>query len=604
MRIRTRIQFIIVLSVVMVATVGLLLFLSIHAINEASRKAKIADEVEKGVIELKILTSEYLLHPGDRSLIQWRSRYDFVIRRLKGGYFRSPDEKTPVNEILKNLERIKTIFTKITIDMRKKQQPGKQESAISRALQDRLEAELLVKAQAAVSLVFPLQQKIQAELLTTQKRDTFLTILLLFALTTVIVAILLWINKSIVIPIAKLEEDIQIIGSGNLDYKVGTTSKDEIGHLSRTFDKMTRNLKETTASIVELNKEIDERKQAEEALIKSETFLNKTEQIAKVGGWEIDEKTKKVFWTIGLYNITEVPADYDPSSLEKEAIVFFSAEDQLILEKIIQRAFEHNEPYDRVFQITTVKGNKKWAQAICEPIVVDGKVVKLSGTFQDITEQKQNEKQIRASLKEKEILLQEIHHRVKNNMQIIASLLKLQVSNVGDERVTDALIEFRGRVQAMAFVHETLYGSDNLADIDFKTYISKVTSQMFQTFKISMDRIKLEVDAKNITLGIEQGVPLGLITNELVTNSLKYAFPENRSGEIVIRIRAVEKDSIEFIFSDNGIGIPEDLDWRNTDSLGLRLVILLAEDQLDGTVSLDRGKGTHFTVRFRHKENQ
>lgn len=230
---------------------------------------------------------------------------------------------------------------------------------------------------------------------------------------------------------------------------------------------------------------------------------------------------------------------------------------------------------------------------------LQGMVVNLK----DITERKQTETQIKASLKEKEILLQEIHHRVKNNMQVISSLLKLQAFKVGDERVTDALMEFRGRVQAMAFVHETLYGSDTLADIDFKTYISKVANQVFQTFKTSMDRIKLKVDAKDIKLGIEQAVPLGLITNELLTNSLKYAFPENRSGEIVISIRPVEQDSIEFVFSDNGIGIPEGMDWRNTDSLGLRLVIILT-DQLDGALSLDRGKSTHFIVKFRHKKNQ
>ena len=189
-------------------------------------------------------------------------------------------------------------------------------------------------------------------------------------------------------------------------------------------------------------------------------------------------------------------------------------------------------------------------------------------------------------------------------MQIISSLLKLQASSVGDERVTDALMESRGRVQTMAFIHETLYASDTLAVIDFKTYISKVANQTFQSYATGKNRVKLEVDTEDIKLGIEQAAPLGLITNELATNALKYAFPENRSGEIVIRIRAVEQDIIEFVFSDNGIGIPEGLDWRNTKSLGLRLVIILTENQLDGTVSLDRGKGTHFTIKFRNKENK
>ena len=146
-----------------------------------------------------------------------------------------------------------------------------------------------------------------------------------------------------------------------------------------------------------LNIEIDERKQTEEALTQSATFLNETGQIAKVGGWEIDGETKKVFWTKEIYNITETPNDYDPSSLGKEAIVFFSTEDQLRLEKAIQRAFEQSEPYNMEFYITTAKGNKKWVQAICKPVVVDGKVVKLGGTFQDITERKRAEEKLRKS---------------------------------------------------------------------------------------------------------------------------------------------------------------------------------------------------------------
>ena len=282
MRIKTRIQLGIILSLVLAATIGLLLFLAARTVNEASRLDGIASEVAKGMGELKIVTHEYLLHPEERSLMQWRSRYGSLSEILTGGHFKRTDEKNVADQILKNLERFKTVFSGLTTGLRKEEALGKQESAAFRELQDRLMGELLVKSQAAVSLAFQLHQEIEAKSVTTQKRVSLLTILLLLTLTAAIVGISLWVNRSVARPIAKLEKDTRIIGSGNLDHKVGTTAKDEIGQLSRAFDKMTGDLKETTTSIVDLNKEIDERKQAEEELRKSEErFRSLFEQTAE-----------------------------------------------------------------------------------------------------------------------------------------------------------------------------------------------------------------------------------------------------------------------------------------------------------------------------------
>ncbi|MBW2355119.1 MAG: HAMP domain-containing protein, partial [Deltaproteobacteria bacterium] len=274
MRIKTRIQLGIILSLVLAGTIALLLFLGTRAMNEASRADIIAADVVKGVAELKIVTHEYILHPEERSLMQWRSRYDFLSETLTGGHFKSPDGKILADQIFRNLERFKTVFSYLVTGLQKWQTLGKQESAAFRELQDRLIGELLVKSQLAVSLAFQLHQEIGAKSVTTQKKVYLLTFLLLLALTAAITGILLWINRSVARPIAKLEKDTRIIGSGNLDHKVGTPAKDEIGELSRAFDKMTQDLKETTTSIVQLNKEIDERKQAEEALRESESFLN------------------------------------------------------------------------------------------------------------------------------------------------------------------------------------------------------------------------------------------------------------------------------------------------------------------------------------------
>ncbi len=212
--------------------------------------------------------------------------------------------------------------------------------------------------------------------------------------------------------------------------------------------------------------------------------------------------------------------------------------------------------------------------------------------------------QIKASLKEKEVLLSEIHHRVKNNMQIIISLLRLQTSSSKDKKVEDALKESQGRVQAMSLVHGTLYDSASMTSIDFRSYIFKLAETVFQSYGVSKEQVELKVEAENISFGIVQAPHIGLLINELVSNSLKYAFPENRKGEIVIRLCKIDQDEIELTVGDNGLGIPEDFDWYKTDTLGLNLVKMLAEDQLDGTLNLNRVNGTHFTIRFKLKESR
>jgi PAS domain S-box-containing protein len=220
----------------------------------------------------------------------------------------------------------------------------------------------------------------------------------------------------------------------------------------------------------------------------------------------------------------------------------------------------------------------------------------------DITERKQHEEMIKNSLREKETLLKEIHHRVKNNMQVISSLLNLQMMRNKDKQVNKALMDCRGRINSMASVHEMLYASNSLSVIDCHKYFSKLTGDILHSYHPSRHRVKLTVDAKGVTLGIQQALPLGLMINEMLSNSLKYGFPENMHGQIMIRLMACEQDMFEFVFSDNGIGIPEDIDWRNTQSLGLNLIVLLAENQLRGTVSLDRAKGTCFITKFRCEE--
>ena len=201
------------------------------------------------------------------------------------------------------------------------------------------------------------------------------------------------------------------------------------------------------------------------------------------------------------------------------------------------------------------------------------------------------------SLKEKEVLLKEIHHRVKNNMQIISGLLNLESANVFDKRDESLFQRAQDRVQSMALIHSNLYQSKDLSSINFKTYLDTLTSELYCAHAAGSN-IKINVDIMDdISLNMETAIPLGLIVNELVSNSLEYAFPREKKGEIRTSLKSLN-DQFEFTVSDNGIGFPEDLDFRNTKTLGLRLVHMLI-DQLDGTIELYRGHGTKFIIKFK-----
>ncbi len=227
----------------------------------------------------------------------------------------------------------------------------------------------------------------------------------------------------------------------------------------------------------------------------------------------------------------------------------------------------------------------------------DGTLLYFDGISEDITQRKKAEEQIKASLREKEVLLREIHHRVKNNMQVISSLLSLQSRYIGDAHLAEAFKESQDRIKSMALVHEKLYQSGDLASIDFHEYIKSLMRNLFQSYETA-GRVDLTVQVENVSLSVDAAIPCGLIINELVSNSLKHAFPEPRRGKISISLRQSGEDQIELVVADDGVGVPEDITLKNITSLGLHLVTILAEDQLEGTISLERSGGTEFCITF------
>lgn len=244
-------------------------------------------------------------------------------------------------------------------------------------------------------------------------------------------------------------------------------------------------------------------------------------------------------------------------------------------------------------------GTHHYFESHVGPIISPGnnEIIGLTVSFRDISDRKFAELRIRESLRENEILLKEIHHRVKNNMAIISSLLVLQADTFDDPDIVKALQDSQSRIRSMALVHEKLYQAKNLSKIDFPEYIKSLAMHISQLRDVNSNKASLVISAENIFLGIDKAIPCGLVINELLTNAFKYAFPGDKTGEIRIQMQLKDNQYYELVISDNGVGLPGHIDIRDPSTFGLHLVNLLNK-QLAGKIEVNREKGTAFTIEF------
>jgi len=231
----------------------------------------------------------------------------------------------------------------------------------------------------------------------------------------------------------------------------------------------------------------------------------------------------------------------------------------------------------------------------------DGDATKLRTAITDITDRKMIDQQLQASLKEKEVLLQEVHHRVKNNMQVMISMINLQCEKIEDKQICDELNKIVDRINSMVLVHNQLYQSKDFLKVDINTYINRIAENLFVSHGVDTAKISLKIGKKDIALSLDSAISCGLIINELITNSLKYAFPEDRKGEIRIEFGYLDDGQLEMRVSDDGVGLPTNFDFKDSDTLGVQIAKALAEHQLGGMVKLDSTKGTKFLIRFKER---
>ena len=275
--------------------------------------------------------------------------------------------------------------------------------------------------------------------------------------------------------------------------------------------------------------------------------------------------------------------------------VIFSADRQIVAQ--LFNSLGRENPLVTIENRVVVAGEVRWTQWINRALFdSQGQFVEIQSVGRDISDRKRAEQQ-QASLQEKEALLKEIHHRVKNNLQIVYSLLRLQQRRTLDRQAADILLDSQNRIKSIALVHEKLYRSDNLAEIDFAQYISSLAASLLSSYRTSSTHIVLKTKIDSISLDIDRAIPCGLILNELISNSLKYAFPDNCAGQIQVELRAASEDLVQLTVSDNGVGIPPQFDLSQTESLGLQLVQDFV-NQLEGTVSIERQQGTIVEISF------
>lgn len=260
--------------------------------------------------------------------------------------------------------------------------------------------------------------------------------------------------------------------------------------------------------------------------------------------------------------------------------------------KSVHFELERKDPQGRIY----------YRELYLNPIHIEGnEVLEISGIGHDITDKKLSEESLKNSLNEKDVLLKEVHHRVKNNMQVISSILSLQSAYVKDESILNILRESQNRIKSMAFIHERLYRTKDFSKIKFSEYFKRLAQNLIDTYELSSNKIHLNSNIDELYLNLDTAIPCGLIINELISNSLKYAFKTDEEGFISISLKQKE-NLVELIIADNGKGIDKSIDFKNTESLGLQLVNTLVE-QLEGEIELNLNKGTKFTIIFANQED-
>ncbi len=375
--------------------------------------------------------------------------------------------------------------------------------------------------------------------------------------------------------------------------------------------EMTLNIIDTEKKIVlGIIRDITIKKSYEIKLKEREERLKEAQKIAHLGHWVLDIKNDELTWSDEVYRIFGLkPQQFD--STYEAFLENIHPEDRELVNNAYLESLEKRMPYDIIHRLLLHDGSIKYINERCETFYdAEGSALRSVGTIQDITEQKEAEQEIQIknieltkSIKEKETLIRELFHRTRNTILLINAMLSLQGNRYSlDENVQELINITEQRIQAISLVHQMLYSAQNLSCISAKDYLYELSNLIFQGFPGMSERILLDLKIENHSFLIDTAVPVGIIINELMTNSLNHGFPGDTKGKISISATWQKSGNTILQFSDNGRGVPEDFDFRNQNTLGLKLIYNIGEQQLQGKVTMESKDGIECTIELPHTQ--
>ncbi len=420
---------------------------------------------------------------------------------------------------------------------------------------------------------------------------------------------------SITQPLTTLMNAVMEISSGNLKKRIDIQSKDETGLLATAFNQMTEKLQVSHKDLedkifhrtIELEKANSELKLKihELHLAQEDLLLHKQALDNMLEGVHIIKTQDNTF--LYMNTASEKMYGYQKSELVDQGFCTIIASNQNktpkeIALEINQKLLSVGEWEDVLLSIRK-DGSQFWAQT-----KISAFNHSLHGTIgiivqEDITERKQAEEQIKSALKEKETLLRELYHRTKNNMQVIRSIISLQRAYSQNEELESIFQDTENKIQAMALVHQKLYQSKDLSKINLAEYFQELTDLVVQSFHSPHINIQLDLQLEDVIVLIDTAIPCGLIVNELLSNTLKHAFPDKTTGTITIKLFTNNDGAVELFFMDNGIGVPQNFNFRTQKSLGLQTIITITEHQLKGKIQFSSDNGTTCHIIFNDENN-